>query len=1091
MLSRQPGLEPIPGFRLSNRLGRGGFGEVWKATAPGGTQVALKFIPLAGKHGLKEFRGLQIVKNIRHANLLPLIAIWLIDERGGVVGEESANRAVSVSPDEIVIAMSLGDKSLSDRLKECKQAGQVGIPARELLDYLEDAAKAIDFLNRPQHDLGEGEGRGPIIHGDIKPQNILIVGSSAQVCDFGLARMLADAESSLTGVTPAYASPEQLTDGRAGRASDQYALAITYHELRTGRLPFAGSVTAAAMVMAHLDGKLELDALPVAEQRVIRRATAREPQKRYPSCQEMVQELRNTIDSYGEVAPRPLTAQEEVEQAAIKTPTTVSASSWYPAPSPAQGSIPPPPPPPPVPPAPAGATGGALPRPCGEYTLLQIIGQGAMGIVYRAQHGQTKAEVAIKVLPGTRYANRDHVQRLLREALLGTRLRHPNLCSILTAGTHDGDFYVVMEYLDGITLRSTLEGKRVFTIPQVARLGEQLIDVLAYLSAQGVVHRDVKPANVMLVKGNHIKLMDLGLAKNPAAEESRLTMSGFIMGTPAYMSPEQIQDASKVTWRSDLYAAGATLYEMLTGKRPHESSVPFQLMRQVLQDPIVDPQQHRPDLPGPLARLLLRLLDKSPDARPSHAEALETFKKYGIETGEQEAEVIQQATLPGPAVAELLSQIEKVAEAVKDEIKDPNADELLDFLRKQGGACRLGNYVIEERLGPRAPISTYRAYHYLTKIKHLVRVLPPAFGTLAEDQLQALLDMQGQLQKVSMSTPQLCTLVEVNMAELPIGTARAVYYTAEDFLAGTTIESLIKQRKRLELKQTKYCLRNAILALQALHRRKLVHGNVHPGKCYLNGDGKKLLLADLSRARRAAATNGTTAGQADVLDTLNRAAWMGNPYAQRRQYLAPEIIVKNAPYDFLAEQYALGVTFIEALTGDFVRTHQNDLELMHFVHEDLEERLFEIDDRSVTLGRVLRRMVATKPQLRYQDLPSLLVTLTARTGRPMAPARTAANSQRKPYAVFISYRRDPDAPLARLIKERLEENGFRAFLDVEGLDSGPFPQMLLRYIEEAPHFVPIFSPGCLDRCKNLDDWLRREIIHAVQSERNIVPVYLP
>jgi serine/threonine protein kinase len=244
-----------------------------------------------------------------------------------------------------------------------------------------------------------------------------------------------------------------------------------------------------------------------------------------------------------------------------------------------------------------------------------------------------------------------------------------------------------------------------------------------------------------------------------------------------------------------------------------------------------------------------------------------------------------------------------------------------------------------------------------------------------------------------------------------------------------------------------------------------------------------LLLADLSRARRVASANGSATGQVDVLETINRAAWMGNPYAQRRQYIAPEIVVKNAAYDFLAEQYALGVTFIEALTGAFLRTHPSDLELMHYVHEDLEERLFEIDDRSVTLGRVLRRMVATKPQLRFQDLSSLLVTLTTQAKKPMR--------QRKPYTVFISYRRDPDAPLAYLLKEKLEEQGFRAFLDVEGLDSGPFPQKLLRYIEEAPHFVPIFSRGCLDRCKHPDDWLRREITHAVQTDRHIVPLFMP
>src|SRR5436190_3381226 len=141
---------------------------------------------------------------------------------------------------EMVIAMGLAEKSLFDRLKECKRAGNKGIPNAELLDYIEDAARAIDYLNEPAHDLGQGPVG--IQHCDIKPANILIVGNAGQVCDFGLARVLSDQAraSSAGALTPAYVAPEML-EGKPVRQTDQYSLAITYHELRTGDLPFNAS----------------------------------------------------------------------------------------------------------------------------------------------------------------------------------------------------------------------------------------------------------------------------------------------------------------------------------------------------------------------------------------------------------------------------------------------------------------------------------------------------------------------------------------------------------------------------------------------------------------------------------------------------------------------------------------------------------------------------------------------------------------------------------------------------------------------------------------------------------------------------------
>jgi serine/threonine protein kinase len=289
------GDEPVPGYRLIQFLGRGGFGEAWKASAPGGAECAIKIINLADKQGLKEFRAVRLVKKIHHPHLTPIIAFWLKDEQGTVlddIGEADSVR-IKGTEAELIVAMGLGDKNLADRLKECKNTGESGIPADELLSYMEDAAKAIDFLNQPRHELGSGPVA--IQHCDIKPQNILIVGGSAQVCDFGLARQLNDARrTSMAAGTYAYIAPESI-ENKPSKTNDQYSLAISYVELRTGSLPFSASSLYEVM-FAHLENRLDFSKLSEPEGPVLRKATSKNPEERYLSTLDFVRALRRAIE---------------------------------------------------------------------------------------------------------------------------------------------------------------------------------------------------------------------------------------------------------------------------------------------------------------------------------------------------------------------------------------------------------------------------------------------------------------------------------------------------------------------------------------------------------------------------------------------------------------------------------------------------------------------------------------------------------------------------------------------------------------------------------------------------------------------------
>ena len=298
------GDQPVPDYTLQHYLGCGRFGEVWSSLAPGRVRAALKIIQLEGQQGLKEYNSIQRIKNVQHPHLLPINALWLLDENGEVIdtdqyeGEQDTWTTEELAkenprPAMLVLAMPLSDKSLFEVLEQHRHAGLKGIPPEELLGYLEEVAKGLDFLNYSQLDDSEIG----VQHCDIKPHNILLMGNSALICDFGLAHVLNDGGSSSAqiAVSPAYAAPECLRHNQPSSTSDQYSLAITYYELRTGELPFACD-SAANVYDAHLQGNLNLKDISAAEQNVLHRATALDPSDRFPTTTGMVRVLRSALN---------------------------------------------------------------------------------------------------------------------------------------------------------------------------------------------------------------------------------------------------------------------------------------------------------------------------------------------------------------------------------------------------------------------------------------------------------------------------------------------------------------------------------------------------------------------------------------------------------------------------------------------------------------------------------------------------------------------------------------------------------------------------------------------------------------------------
>ena len=313
--------EIIPGYKLEKCLGKGGYGEVWQATGPGRTKVALKIVKdLSGMKGKQEWHALETIKDeLDHPNLMKMQGFWLLDAWGQVIPDEEQDRKGGPAPAYLIIHTELASKNLMQRLQECHDEGMPGIPQKELLEYIRQSAKALDYLNTHKHSLGDREGA--IVHRDIKPENILLTRSGdVKVCDFGLAKMMEGTSSAVStnsqGMTPYYAAPELLRK-KLTRWTDQYSLAVTYYHLRTGRLPIDTSLSQIEQWMQLGEGRLDLSGLPEQEREVIARGTKLEPTERYPNCTEMVAGLFNAFGI-------PLSDMVAVPDVVLPTPSSGS-----------------------------------------------------------------------------------------------------------------------------------------------------------------------------------------------------------------------------------------------------------------------------------------------------------------------------------------------------------------------------------------------------------------------------------------------------------------------------------------------------------------------------------------------------------------------------------------------------------------------------------------------------------------------------------------------------------------------------------------------------------------------------------------------
>jgi serine/threonine-protein kinase len=254
----------------------------------------------------------------------------------------------------------------------------------------------------------------------------------------------------------------------------------------------------------------------------------------------------------------------------------------------------------------------------GDYEIVEILGAGGMGKVYKVRNVLSDRTEAMKVLLPDLQGDSELADRFLREIKVQASLTHPNIAGLHTALTFQNQLLMVMEYIDGVSIEKMIENGPL-PLPQALDYTIQVLQALGYAHARGVIHRDIKPANMMVTRDGVVKLMDFGIAKMRA--DKRLTQTGRTVGSLFYMSPEQIRGDRELDPRADLYSLGVALYEITTGKRPFEGNSDFSIMAAHLQQNPVPPIQVDPALPEMLNEIILMSIAKDPAGRFQSADA--------------------------------------------------------------------------------------------------------------------------------------------------------------------------------------------------------------------------------------------------------------------------------------------------------------------------------------------------------------------------------------------------------------------------------------------------------------------------------------
>ncbi len=504
------------------------------------------------------------------------------DEKVQALARREAEVLASVSHPHLVGLYDIGEyEGYLYQVQEYVSGRTLGTMARSgdqmplptVVRLFIDIADALDYL----HERG-------YVHGEVRPGHIMVSADGVPVLLSSLA-MSAQVEADqpdhvVLGPAP-YLSPEAWV-GKHDIRSDLWSLGMTLCFLLAGQVPLGDADREEARHAILSPDPLDLtaldDAAPEPLARIVRRCLEKDLARRYQSAADVRRDLESAHAYLESRRPGP-------SPVLLEPGRTIWLNVDY--------------------------TEPGIPGKFREYRIEGEVGAGTFSTVYAAYDVIGDRDVALKILRRDRLDQDTVLARFQREAALLARLRHPHIVQVFNYGRYGRDHFIVMQLLENTTLEMAMDASSAFDLDEAVAIIAQLLAGLEALHGEGVVHRDVKPANVILAPDRAV-VMDLGLAR--VSEGSTLTTLGQILGTPRYMAPEQAR-GEPATAQSDLYAAAVILFEMLTGEIPHQAASPGELIFKIAVEQPQSVTQRRADLPPALVAYLDQALDREPGAR--------------------------------------------------------------------------------------------------------------------------------------------------------------------------------------------------------------------------------------------------------------------------------------------------------------------------------------------------------------------------------------------------------------------------------------------------------------------------------------------
>jgi eukaryotic-like serine/threonine-protein kinase len=635
------------------------------------------FMALTGQAGVERVCALKVLKEVRAGRDAEELTQRFLDE-AKVVTKLSHENLVYVFDFGIherqgYLAMEyVQGKSITETWNRCA-ARRDGFPIGMSVYYIAELVSALWYASNV-------DGLG-LVHRDISPSNVMLTYTGGvKLIDFGLAKWKAKVVQTATGVQwgkTSYMSPEQYMGKPVDHRSDLYSAGVILWELLTGRQLFPPSESRLPNAAASPPSRFTHDVTPALDQ-VVTKALSIHAADRFQSGEEMCAALlaempkerggkmqaAKFIGRLFEAEQRAeLAEQRDLVERASKMENDAEAErgerSDPERSDPAPISVP-------------IADGETSPDPdpdaligktlSDRYFIRRLVGEGAMGRVYEGHHTGIGKRVAIKIAHQVERRKSEVAKRFQREALAPAQIGHPNVADVTDCGTTPGgEFFFVMEFIDGVSLDTVIKRDGQLSVERSLTIAAQICRALEAAHRAGIIHRDLKPSNVMLVRSQDqeemVKVLDFGVAKflHETGDGVNLTLTDATVGTPKYMSPEQIRGGGKVDFRSDIYSLGAILYTMLTGGRlPVEGESVEEIWQHKLTRDPYPLHGYRSDLSRDFEELVMACLARDAAERPPSAGELKKKILTHLEAARATSGSIM--AMKSPSQTEILSK---------------------------------------------------------------------------------------------------------------------------------------------------------------------------------------------------------------------------------------------------------------------------------------------------------------------------------------------------------------------------------------------------------------------------------------------------